>query len=174
MDTAAALRNLVVDALRTDMAFSLRLRFQEKNITSSWNLLFLSPLSSAWEGLVSPHNGITSSVCLCDHLSSALSLKYRFSFTWNHLGRNVHIFSFFFCGGVVIIVFFFLIFLFLLYFILQYCIAFAIHWHESTMGVYKLPVLNPPPTSHPISSLWIIPMHQPQASIFFSVSFSFA
>ena len=25
-------------------------------------------------------------------------------------------------------------------------------------------ILNPPPTSHPISSLWIIPMHQPQAS----------
>ena len=32
------------------------------------------------------------------------------------------------------------------------------------MGVYKLPILNPPPTSHLISSLWIIPMHQPQAS----------
>ena len=58
--------------------------------------------------------------------------------------------------------FFFLI-LFLLYFTLQYCIGFAIHWHESTMGVYKLPILNPPPISHPISSLWIIPMHQPQA-----------
>ena len=24
--------------------------------------------------------------------------------------------------------------------------------------------MNPPPTSHPISSLWIIPVHQPQAS----------
>ena len=47
---------------------------------------------------------------------------------------------------------------------LQYCIGFAIHWHESTTGVYKLPILNRTPTSHPISSLWIIPMHQPQAS----------
>ena len=55
-------------------------------------------------------------------------------------------------------------FFFWLYFTLQYCIGFAIHWDESTMDVYKLPVLNPPPTSHPISSLWIILMPQPQAS----------
>ena len=34
---------------------------------------------------------------------------------------------------------FFLI-LFLLYFTLQYCIGFATHWHESTMGVYELPM----------------------------------
>ena len=59
---------------------------------------------------------------------------------------------------------FFSFFFFLLYFTLQYCIGFAIHWHESTTGVYKLPILNPPLTSHTISSLWIIPMHQPQAS----------
>ena len=65
---------------------------------------------------------------------------------------------------VILFYFFYYFFLFLLYFTLQYCIGFAIHWHESTMGVYKLPILNPPPTSHPISSLWIIPMHQPQAS----------
>ena len=54
-------------------------------------------------------------------------------------------------------------------FTLQYCIGFAIYWHESTMGVYKLPILNPPPTSHPISSLWIILMHQPP-SILYPVS----
>ena len=58
----------------------------------------------------------------------------------------------------------FYFYFFLLYFTLQYCIGFALHWHESTTGVYKLPILFPPPTSHPISSLWIIPMHQPQAS----------
>ena len=64
---------------------------------------------------------------------------------------------------VVVVVVLFVSFIFLVGGQLLYniVVVFAIHWYESAMDLHVVPILIPPPTSIPIPSLWVFPVHQP-------------
>ena len=58
-------------------------------------------------------------------------------------------------GHKGLVLFFFFQFLFLLYFTLQYCIGFAIHWHETTTGLGRKDNLKERKKVKSLSRVWL-------------------
>ena len=123
---------------------------QFKGISSSALSLFYCP------ALTSIHDYWKNHCCLCmDFVGKVMSLLF------NMLSKLVTVFLprsklLFFFNKINLFIYFNWRLITLEYIV----VVFAIHWHKSATGVCGFPILNAPPISLPIPSLWVVPVHQ--------------
>ena len=80
-------------------------------------------------------------------------LKFILRIIWKNDAEFVFLLLFF--SLYIYIYIYFILFYFLT---LQYCIGFSVYQNESATGIHVFPILNPPPSSLPIPSLWVKPL----------------
>ena len=134
-------------------------------ITHDFHETFFDSLKlSSWitqTPLVSEHETLESSVSLTTlqihiYILQIMPLCYSL-----RLCDSTAFLFFFFNVCHIFLWFYFYFFYFLT---LQYCIGFAIYQHKSATGIHVFPILNPSSSSLPIPTLWVVAVHQPQAS----------
>ena len=61
---------------------------------------------------------------------------------------------------------FFIFFNFILFLNFTNCISYTKYHNESATGIHVFPILNPPPSSLPIPSLWVVQCTSPKLPSF--------